>query len=466
MSSPPARRTRPSRLALASATIAAATTTLVCLPSAPGLFGLTGLLLGLGAFATGGVALLVAFPQALAALVPVLIPAPMLLFLFSWEAALLALAALLLLHGWRTRAPWLRNISPVEAAFVLWLVWALFTGCWSEDARSYLIGVRKMLMSLCTIWVAMRLPAIASRRWFDAGIISVASLLSLLTILRFMTTGLSAEESALRRPSVTDLGWGRSNYLAAMLVLCTPSLLRLLVRGRGRERWLAGVAMGLVTTVQLIVASRAAAALFLVGTLSYLLFAFPKVRLRVFAGFATTVTLVLMSPLGEGLLSRMFNLRELGSMTIRIWFFREGWVRMLDHLPWGMGLWQGFKNADKLQGLDPHNFLLLIGGDLGIPGLLLWGWLNFVIARAWWRTRVDGPSRDQSNALLLTLVLANVNSWVEPTFTGPQFNLLFYWILAGTLSYAILDSEKVRRTAVLVERPALIPRAGPEASGA
>jgi len=466
MSTAPAGRAHAPRWVLASAAIAAATTTLVCLPSAPGLYGLAGVLLVLGTILTGGAALLVVLPQAFAALVPVLISAPMILFLFACEAALMALAALMLLHGWRTRAPWLHRITPIEAAFLLWMVWAMFTGCWSEDARLYFIGVRKLLMSLCTIWVATRLPAITSRRWFDTGIISVAISLSLLVMLRYSTTGLSAEESALRRPLVTDLGWGRSNYLAAILVLCTPSLLRLILRGPRPERWMAGVAFALVTAVQLIVASRAAAALFLVGTLLYLLLALWKYRLRVFAGFAAVVTLILVSPLGEGLLSRMFNLRELGSMTIRIWYFREGWVRLVEYWPWGMGLWQGYKHSDKLQGLDPHNFPLLIGGDLGIVGLLLWGWLNFVIARAWWRTRVDEASRDQAGALLITLVLAHVNSLVEPTFQGPQFNLMFFWIVTGTLAYAMLDSENARHVAVSAGRPGLLARAGNEPSGA
>ncbi len=420
---------------LVAAAIAAAATSLICLPFAPGNIGVAGLLLALAAAATAGLGVFVAFPQALVSLVPALIPAPMLLSVFAFEAALLIFAALLLLHGWRTRAPWLSSVGAIEAAFLLWTAWAMFTGVWSEDARSWLIGTRKLLVGFCTIWVALRLSAIASRRWFDAGIVAVSVLLSLFTLNRFMTTGLSAEESALRRPSVTDLGWGRSNYLAAILVLCTPSLLRLLLRGRAGERWAAGIALALITTVQLVVASRAAAALFLAGVLVYLLLAIPRQRARVFAGFAAAVTLIFVTPLGESLMSRMFNLRELGSATIRLWFFREGWSRMVEHLPWGMGLWQGFKNADKLQGLDPHNYLLLVGGDLGIPGLLLWGALNFVIARAWWRTRRDEASRDQSNAMLLTLALANVNSWVEPTFQGPQFNMIFFWILAGTLSY-------------------------------
>ena len=436
-STAPSPRAKPARDALVAAAIATGATLLVCLPFAAGPLALFGLLLAVLA-AVGAIAgVVVLLPQTLVVIVPALIPAPMVLSLFAFEAVLVFLAALLVLHGWRTRAAWLRSIGPVEVAFLAWMAWALFTGVWSEDARSWVIGARKLLAGFCTIWVGLRLSAVASRRWFDSGILTTAIVLSVLTLGRYMTTGLTPEESALRRTTVTDLGWGRANYLAAILVLCTPSLLRLLLRGRRAERWAAGITLVLVTTVQLVVASRAATALFLLGTLAYLLLAIWKYRLQVFAGFALAVTALFVSPLGEGVLSRMFNLRELGSMTIRIWFFREGWQRMLDHLPWGMGLWQGFRNADKLQGLDPHNFPLLIGGDLGIPGLVLWAWLNVTLARAWWRTRGDQASRDQAGAMLLTLVLANLNSLVEPTFQGPQFNLIFFWVLTGTLSYAL-----------------------------
>ena len=48
-----------------------------------------------------------------------------------------------------------------------------------------------------------------------------------------------------------------------------------------------------------------------------------------------------------------------GSMTIRIWYFREGWWRLLEHLPWGMGLGQGYANPDHLHGIDPHDYWLL-----------------------------------------------------------------------------------------------------------
>ncbi len=447
---------RPSRLALAAAAIAAATTTLVCLPSAPGLFGLAGLLLALGVLASSGAGLLVLFPQAMVGLVPALLPSPMFLFTFAWEVTLVLLAALLALHGWRTRARWMLHLSGIEVAVMAWTGWALFSGFWSEDMRWYAIGARRLLMGLCTLWVATRLPAIASRRWFDAGLIAGSTALAMAAVTRALSSGLSSEQALLRRPEVTNLGWGTANYVATLLLLFAPSLLSLALRGRSPERQFAWAAFALVTTVQFIVASRAATVLFIVATLVQLLRAAGRHRLWTGLGFAGVLTALLMSPLGYGLLSRFENLRELGSMTIRLWYFREGWRRLLDHLPWGMGLWQGFGNADKLQGIDPHNFWLLIGGDLGIPGLLLWAVVMVTIARHCWRLRADEPGREQAHTLLVTLVVANLHTLVEPTLQGAHYQMLFYWLLCGTLAYATVASASapVRAPARDTERAA------------
>ncbi len=440
---PSAERRFPLRVAFVSAAIAATATTIVCLPSAP---GPAGLLLAAGAVVSAGLGLLLAFPQLLVGLVPALIPSPMFLLTFAWEIALVVLAALLALHGWRLRAAWLYRLGTVEWAVVLFTGWALFTGFWSEDTRFYLVGARRLLMGMCALWVASRLPAIASRRWFDFGLIGGASALAMSAILRSFTTGLTATQALLHRTEVTNLGWGTANYVATLLLLCTPSLLRLALRGRPPERTLAWVGFALVTTVQLIVASRAAMVLFLVGTLMQLLRATRRFRLWVGFGFAAALSAILLSPLGYGLMSRLDSVRELGSMTIRIWYFREGWRRLVEHLPWGMGLWQGYGNADHLHGIDPHNFWLLIGGDLGLPGVLLWAAVLVIIARGWWSMRGDESSREQVHTLLLTLVIANLHTLVEPTFQGAHYQLLFYWVMCGTLAYAHAEGSAAPAT--------------------
>jgi hypothetical protein len=426
----------PSRSWLASAALACAATALACLPSTPAPFGALGLLLALGTVSVAGVALLALFPHALVALVPALLPSPMLLLTFAWELALLALAGLLALQGWRARAGWLHRLGGTELAALAFTGWALFSVLWIDDPRQYMIGARRLAVGFCALWVATRLPAIASRRAFDAGLIAGASALALAALARSLTTGLSSEQALLRRPEVTNLGWGTANYVAALLLLFAPSLLRLASRPGARERAWAAAAFGLVTLVQLVVASRAAAVLFLAATFAQLWRAAGRARLWVVLGFAATLAAVLATPLGQGLLSRLESVRELGSMTIRLWYFREAWSRVLENLPWGLGLWQGFAHADRLQGIDPHNYWLLIGGDLGLPGILLWLAVLVAIARRIGSLRRDEPGREQAHALLVTFVIANLNTLVEPTFQGAHYQVFFYWIVGGALAYA------------------------------
>ena len=255
-SHPPGRPPAP-RFALVSTAIVVSVTTLVCLPFAPGLAGTAGLLLGLGVAAAGTIGFLVAWPQTLVWLVPALISSPMFLLTFAWEIALLVLAALLALHGWRTRAAWLHRLESVEVAVVAFTAWALFSGFWSEDMRWYAIGARRMLMGLVALWVATRLPQVAPRRWFDIGLLAGASALALSALVRSLTHGMSSEVALLRRPEVTNLGWGTANYVAGLLLLFAPSLMRLALRGSRIERAAAWGTFVLITSVQFIVASPA-----------------------------------------------------------------------------------------------------------------------------------------------------------------------------------------------------------------
>jgi hypothetical protein len=436
----------PSRPLLAAAAIAAGVTALVCLPFAPGPLGLLGLLLAAGAVVAGGLAVWVATPQVLLTLIPTLIPSPMFVFTYAWELALLTLAAGLLLFGWRERKSWLTALGPVERILLLFTLWALLTGFWSTDLKRYLTGVRLLVLGALSLWIALRLPNVASRRWFDLGVTGAAIALSFAAIRHTLSTGFSPMQALLHRSQVTDLGWGTANYVASLLLLCAPSVLRLVLRGGRIERVLAGGGFALVTAVQFIVASRAAVVLFLGGTLVQLLRVARRFRLWVALGFGATLTGLLLSPAGTSLIGRFYNLRDLGSMTIRIWYFREGWRRLLEHQPWGMGLGQGYANGDHLQGIDPHDYWLVLGGDLGVLGVALWVCVLVALVRAVWGLR----DREQVHTLLVTMALANLHTLVEPTFQGPQYQMLFFWVVGGTLAFAraeegVASREFVRR---------------------
>ena len=458
---------RLARGAAPGAAIATASALLVSLPSAPGIAGLAGLLL---AAATAFAALLaswLALPQLMLMLVPALLPIPLVGLVFPWEMTLLALAGAIVLHGWRLRARWLWQLSDIECWLLLFTAWALFTGFWSHASLYYLLGMRRLLTGLCALWVATRLPHVASRRWFEASIVAGAFLIALAAVGRSLTTGLTSVQTMLHRTEVTNLGWGTANYVATLLLLCGPFLLRIVLGGRPVARVFAGIAFALATVVQLVVASRAATVLFMLAAVLQLVHAARRLRVLIGLVAAGVVAALVASPLGAGFVMRFVSLRELGSMTIRIWYFREGWHRLLAHLPWGMGLGQGYANADQLHGIDPHDIWLLVGGDLGLPGIVLWAGFLVSIVRGWLAVRTDEPGRELAFATLLAFAAGNLHALVEPTFQGVHYQLMFMWIVCGTLAYA--QAERASRAAE--SRPeAASPEpawdAGPATSGA
>jgi hypothetical protein len=427
-------RLRPLRDA---AWIAAATALVVCLPFASGPAALAGLLLAGVAALGAALAVWTAAPAVLVTLVPALLPSPMIALTFGWEIALVLLACVVALHGLRIRAAWLTELDPLEVSLLLFTAYGLFTGFWSPDQRFYVLGARRLLLGCVTLWVASRLPHIAPRPWFDWGVIAAASALAITALLHNASTGFSPMQALIHRTETTNLGWGTANYVATLLLLCAPTMLRLVVSTRGPGQVATLAAWILTAQVQLIVASRAATVLFLGGTITQLLRAARRFRAWVLAGSAVILAATLLSPLGAMLLTRLVSLRELGSMTIRIWYFREGGRRLVENLPWGMGLSQGYAHGDKLQGIDPHNYWLLLGGDLGIPGVLLWAAVLVVLVRRCLALRrPPDPRPGDADVLLLTIVLANLHTLVEPTYQGTQYTFLFFWIVGGTLAYA------------------------------
>jgi hypothetical protein len=430
------------RPALAGAAIAVGSALLVCLPSAPGVFGALGLLLRALTVLGASIALWTAVPALIVALVPALIPTPIFLYTFAWELALLALAFLALLHGLRLRAPWPWRLGAIEGAWLVYVAWAVFTGLWSADRLHYALGVRRLVVGYCVLWVALRLPHLASRRWFETGIAACAIVLALAMIRQSGSTGYSLEQTLIHRGTAMNLGWGKDNYIAGLLLICAPLLLRGALQGPRRERVLPAIAFALVTLVQVIIASRAGTLLFVAGTLVQLIYATRRHRVVVGLVAVGVLAALVASPMGLVLLTRMTSLREFASFTIRIWYWREGWRRLVEHLPWGMGLGQGIENPDHLHGTDPHDFWLLLGGDLGIPGMLLWSGVLVAIVRAWLAVGADPRRRELAFTVLLSFALGNTHALVEPTFSGGQYQLLFLWIVCGSLAYA--QAERAR----------------------
>ncbi|MBI5710196.1 MAG: hypothetical protein HZC42_07835 [Candidatus Eisenbacteria bacterium] len=441
---------------LTGAAIAVAATVMVSVWLGLGLLSLPGLLLLLLAVIGGGVLFLGTAPGLLAVLGPALMPLGLVWIVFPYEMAFGVLALLVVLRGLELRAHWLLRLERLELANLTLVAWALFTGFWCTDPGLYFLGARRFLEGAASLWVAYRFARLVPRRMFELGLVACSIALSTSALARYLSRGLSPERVIFDRASATNLGWGTANFIATLLLILTPPII---VMGlRARERWLRGIAWptaALNGLLQGVIASRAATLLFFGGLLTQ--FTGGRTR-RHWLGATVVVAvmaLLLASPLGQMLIVRFQNPRELGSMVVRVWYAREAWQRTLVAFPWGLGVNQGLAQTDHLQNIDPHNYWLVLSSELGLPGVLLW----IVILVLLWRRigpLVATPEwHEVGRALQIAFWLSQLHTLVEPTFQGPQYQYLYFWVLGGYLGYYAVSRE---RTAA--------PQRGPAASNA
>lgn len=422
--------------------------------------GATLAILGLGALSLpglGALALLAAgatlfvlhrAPGTIVLLATAVLPLPFIRPFLPFEFTLLALLAMVLVLGIRRRADWTWQLQGVEVAYLVLILWAAFTGLWCTDARLYLWGLRKLATAIITFWVAYRLAHLVPRRLFEWSIIAVGCTLSLSAMVHWMGTGLSNEQALLRRATATDLGWGTANYIAGILLLISPMLLRLgLDRRRRALRAAAWPTLSLIAVMQVVIASRAGLALFWSGTVAQLAGSVRGARRWAALGIgAASLAILLIGPWSKGILNRFTSLRELGSMTVRIWYFREAWRRTLDTFPWGFGANQGQVYPDHLGSTDPHNYWLVLSSELGIPGVVAWIIVLIVLWRRIGRLAKDPEWRNEARALQVIFWLAQIHTLVEPTFQGSQYQFVFFWIIGGSLGYHAVSTRS--RTAL------------------
>jgi len=418
----------------------------------------TGVLLGLGALSLPGLAL-VAFggfagvvvllwfaPQALIVIAPALIHLPLAWIVFPYELVLGAFAALVLLYVLATRPPWAFRLAPVEIAYGVFMAWALFTGLWLIEVPTYVLGVRRLLEGATTLWLGYRLARMAPRSWFEAGVLAGAISLTTATVMRRMSHGLTEKQLLFNRASATDLGWGTSNFVATLLLLFSPILIE--VAFKASQRWMRAASVATVCAIAILqfqIASRAATVLFVLAVLVQLGWSHARRAWWALLVAIAALAALTASPIGEGVLARFSNVRDLGSMVIRLWYFREAWRRTVDHFPWGIGLTQGPVYPDKLQDIDPHNYWLVVSSELGLVGLVLWVVVLVLIHRSLVRILRTPGWETMGRALLVVFWAGQIHSLVEPTFQGVQYEFVYFWLFGGYLGYHAYALERAPR---------------------
>lgn len=370
-------------------------------------------------------------PLEAAALLPILLPPPQVAKVFAYELALLGTSAILLLAGIRGRRDWTWRLDPIEIAVAALMLWGVASVFWVTSVWWWLFTVRKMLIGCIALWTAWRLSREFGSERMKVGVVAGAFVLSLATLAKALTSGFLVSGGGFRRMEGTDLEWGTSNFIAALLLVMLPTALHLALESRSRVvRAFSWSVLPLVAMVMSAAASRGGALLLVIVVIAFgVTRRFGKQTLGMIGVTLALVALVLLGPGGKELIERFFVPREQGSVLIRLLFFREGWIRFVDHLPWGLGIGQGYVQTDRLGSRGPHNFLILLGSEMGLPGLLLWGVVLLLIARRALRHMSIPALRSPAHVLLVSLIVMFVNSQFEGTIEGLQYQFLFYWIM-------------------------------------
>jgi hypothetical protein len=363
-----------------------------------------------------------------------LVPLSMVFFVDHWIEPNDVLLVMLVVAGLlSTRVHWREiRLEPVELRILLFIA-ALGTTFFVPFVwRRLLYAVKLSVFGL----LAFEVARFAARRYGRAAIAWGSVLFAAVSAAMLFQHGFEMGLSALMkndlRGTTSALPWGRSNYVAAVLVLCLPASL-FLVRSSSRDRLHRGLALvTLIASVGaiLITTSRGGLILsgvFLLGT---------GLRLRrggwvALIGAGAVLGILLATPLGQFLVERFTSPHGIDSAAARpiIW----GWAfqRGVTHLPFGVGAGQGIMQLDRLGNAEPHNYYLTLFSEGGPLALALWLW---IMAALWQKSRglSRRPETERAgDALRGVVILAGLNSLFEPTFPAGLYNTLFWW-LAGT----------------------------------
>ena len=256
----------------------------------------------------------------------------------------------------------------------------------------------------------------------------------------------------------TDLGWGASNYIAAILVLCLLGTLVFFFQDRRPLARAFAIGAGFLMFNALVVLfSRAATAGLGIGAIVFVIALGPR-RGFIALGVVVAIAVAFFSgPGGRVLLFRFASPTEYSSIYTRFELWETALGRFLSNPLSGIGLNQGRFQQDTMGGEQAHNIILNTLMEQGVFGgvlvVVIMAASIALVARAQFRVPASS-SKYLSAACYAFLIGVFANSMAEPTLSGYFGSILFLWFMAWlTLQQPIKEAPEV----VPIERPAESP---------
>jgi O-antigen ligase len=322
--------------------------------------------------------------------------------------------------------------TPLATSLVPWIAWSAFTLLFARDALTGIAELKEWVVA----WMVLAAVLAFARDRARARL--------LLVVVAWVTAliGLLMVESAARSPmgwvlavllKKVDLPWGRTNYLAGLLIVGIPLTLGLLGHAstlRGRLHALFLVLCQLVGLV--LSASKGGILALVIGLLAAYLPAARAARWGLATlgiVLASGVFVFVAGPLRQVLDYRLQSSAVEYSVGERVDLYELGWQSFVRSPVWGLGLNNFSVASNRLTGVDtvPHNLELGLLAEVGLPGLVLALVWIAAFGRAAWKARDPRhPARDRALGLGLwaAFVAFLFHNQIESTIYGEQYKIL------------------------------------------
>ncbi|HYM80043.1 MAG TPA: hypothetical protein VEY91_01375 [Candidatus Limnocylindria bacterium] len=360
--------------------------------------------------------------------------------LLHYEFLVVLLALSLMLKDW-PKLDWLRmRTQSVEFRYLLFLLATLPGVIGVVSLWRYFGAIKLLGIGLLGFVVARR----AAQRFGTERMLWGPAIFALITsfvlLVRAASSDLPTFKQVIFRVPLSQLSWGSSNYVAAVLVLCLPALV-LLIRQNPPRSWRRGAALGtLVAAVGAMFVTTSRGGIVLgAGYLVAQTLRPRRLTWRPLVVILLLVAATIATPHGQFLISRFTSPQGIASALARYWGWHAAFERGVGAMPFGVGAGQGRLQNDRLGWIDPHNYLLTLFSEHGILCLALWLWLFWTLYMVSRGDRSSAGARLAGDALRATLILAFLNLQFEPIMTGSHYHLLFWWLVgiyAGSLEPA------------------------------
>ncbi len=351
---------------------------------------------------------------------------------FPFDLAVLGLSTWMLLDALWRRDFRLPGPRAIHVAFLALILSGMITLFMAQEFGSFGGALKRLVVGYLGAVLVFRYADRERWPWFALSIPVGGTAISLLVLHAYQSRGFLVQRAYELRTFYSNVGWGTSNYVGAVLSLAIlGSILLLVLPGRLWLRLVSAISLLPMGLSMALLVSRGTVVAVGLGLLALLVTSGGRHRWKILTLGGLGSVLFMQLPVFQVILLRFTVASQSFSYVARVVEWKLALDRFLAHPLLGVGLGQGKFQTDELQSLDPHNYMLSVASETGVPGLLAWTALLVVFFHTAWAAARDHPARAAWAASLgVLLAVALFHSCYEPTFAGASYFFLFFWIAA------------------------------------